>query len=96
VLLWDLRKPSSPLFINRAPGGSPVLRIAPGPWGDMLAVSTSTGLHSLELFDFDAPMANIAPYPCQRPYIDLAFSSVTHDLYAAHASGAIHVYFRRA
>jgi hypothetical protein len=97
VLLWDMRRPASPLFTSHAPGGAPVLQLAQGPWGDMLAVATSTGLHSVELFDFDAPMANIAAQlPLERPYYDLAFSSVTHDLYAAHSSGAIHVYCRRA
>jgi len=37
-----------------------VLKIAPGPWGDVLAVSSSKGLHCLELFDFGAGMSNIA------------------------------------
>jgi hypothetical protein len=60
VLLWDIRSGGSPLRSATAPGGAGVLKIAPGPWGDVLAVSSSKGLHCLELFDFGAGMSNIA------------------------------------
>lgn len=96
VMLWDLRYPSGPLFTQRTPGNAGVLRIAPGPWGDVMAVSTSKGLHCVELFDFDAPMTNIAPFPLQRPFTDLVFNAVTHDLYAGTTSGSISVFSRRA
>jgi hypothetical protein len=96
VMLWDLRNPSGPLYTQRAPGGAAVLKIAPGPWGDVMAVGTAKGLHCVELFDFDAPMTNIADYPLARPYTDVVFNAVTHDLYASTPTGSIHVYSRRA
>lgn len=95
-MLWDLRHVSGPLFTQRAPGNAGVLRLAPGPWGDVMAVSTAKGLHCVELFDFEAPMSNIAPFPAQRPFTDLVFNAVTHDLYAGTNSGAITVFSRRA
>lgn len=96
ILLWDLRSPGSPLHSATAPGGAGVLKIAPGPWGDVLAVATAKGLHCLELFDFEAPMANIAPYPLPRPFTDIVFNMVTHDLYAGSSNGSIQVFSRMA
>lgn len=96
VLLWDLRHTASPVYTQRTPGGAGVLRIAPGPWGDVVAVSTAKGLHCVELFDFDAPMSNVADFPLQRPFTGLVFNAVTHDLYAGTTSGSVSVFSRRA
>lgn len=96
VLLWDLRRPGSPLHTATAPGGVAVLRIAPGPWGDILAVASQAGLHCLELFDFGAPMADITPGPLARPFSDIVFNSVTHDLYAGSSNGSVQVFSRLA
>jgi WD40 repeat protein len=96
VLLWDLRSPGSPLHTATTPGGAGVLKIAPGPWGDILAVATEKGLHCLELFDFGAPMANIAPYPLPKPFTDIVFNTVTHDLYAGSSNGSVQVFARLA
>lgn len=79
-----------------APGGAAVLRIAPGPWGDILAVASQAGLHCLELFDFGAPMADITPGPLARPFSDIVFNSVTHDLYAGSSNGSVQVFSRLA
>jgi hypothetical protein len=95
-MLWDLRQPAGPLYTQRTPGNAGVLRIAAGPWGDVMAVSTAKGLHCVELFDFDAPMTNIAAFPLQRPFTDLVFNAVTHDLYAGNSTGSISVFSRRA
>lgn len=95
VLLWDLRSPSSPLYKATAPGAAAVLKIAAGPWGDVLAVSTAKGLHCLELFEFEAPMTNIAAYPLQRPFTEIMFNTKTHDLYAGCSDGAIKVFSRQ-
>ncbi|KAF8060010.1 hypothetical protein HT031_004948 [Scenedesmus sp. PABB004] len=89
VLLWDSRAGGAALHAAAAPGGAGVSRIAVGPWGDVVAVSTPRGLHCLELFDFGAPMTHIAPWPLPRGFTDVAFNAVTHDLYAGDASGAV-------
>lgn len=96
VMLWDLRYPSGPLFTKRTPSNAGVLKIAPGPWGDVMAVSTAKGLHCVELFDFDAPMSNIAAFPLQRPFSDVVFNAVTHDLYAGTPGGSVSVFSRRS
>ena len=96
VMLWDLRYPHGPLFTQRPPAAAPVLKIAPGPWGDVMAVATTKGLHCVELFDFDAPMSNIAAFPLQQPFTDLVFNAVSHDLYAGTRTGALTVFSRRA
>lgn len=97
VLVWDVRSPGSPQHVCATPAGAGVLRLALGPWGDVLAVSTVKGLHCLELFDLGAPMSSIAAtFPLARPYSDIAFNAVTHNLYAGSASGAVHVYARLA
>lgn len=96
VMLWDLRYTSGPIFTQRTPGNAGVMHIAPGPWGDVMAVATTKGLHCVELFDFDSPMSNIADFPLQRPYTGLVFNAVTHDLYAGTMNGAISVFSRRA
>jgi WD40 repeat protein len=96
LLLWDLRAPGTPLEMNAAPGSAPVLRIARGPWGDVIAVSTPGALLALDAFDWSAPMAEVAPPSGGRPFTDLVFNAATHNLYAGTTSGTVQVFKRDA
>jgi hypothetical protein len=93
VLLWDPRRPESP-YSAVMPDGAPVLRLAPSPYGDCLAVSTNRGLHAVDLVDGALGVAPIAPFPLHRPFSDIAWNAGTGELYASAHNGSVAVFTR--
>ncbi len=93
-MLWDLRRPSQPV-LSLDPDGSPVLRLAPSPASDCLAVATNSGLHWVDLVDGLGAVSAIAPGPLARPFLDVTWNSRTDELYASAHDGTVSVFVRK-
>ncbi|KAL3702323.1 hypothetical protein R1sor_020345 [Riccia sorocarpa] len=95
VNIWDIRSSAGALFsVN--PDRTPIINLAVGPSGRVVAFTTRKSLYCLELAAQGGSAASclspLVPLPPAGPSVDMKWNSKTGQLYVCGVDGTIDVY----
>ncbi|KAL2649324.1 hypothetical protein R1flu_017452 [Riccia fluitans] len=96
VNIWDIRSSAGALFsVN--PDRTPIINLAVGPSGRIVAFTTRKSLYCLELAaqgGSAACLSPLVPLPPAGPSVDMKWNSKTSQLYVCGVDGTIDVYVK--